>query len=169
MTIDARPSLFVLLALFPVVFPQCGAPPPRTLATIPLPGVGDLRLVRRSVFTELDYQDVYDLEFSRTGGGRSVPAGKRHFNFIGWFDDADSLHLRRGRVLSKTPVADLHGRRSLPVAFLPDGRSEAAEDLVDVLWARRLYPEDAPGVDAAFLRACRDARGRRLDAVFRVP
>jgi len=100
----------------------------------------------------------------------TLPAEKRRFNHIGWFDDKSRLYLPQGRIVTGSVEPDFFGRPSLKVERqLIDGRENppgAEPVLIDVLWAELLYPADGTGYPAGLLAPARDAEGRRLDEAF---
>lgn len=100
----------------------------------------------------------------------TLPAEKRRFNHIGWFDAENRLYLPRGRVLSTEVEPDFFGRPSLKVERLPpDGMESplgAEPVLIDVLWAEFLYPADGSETPTRLLAGARDSEGRRLDEAF---
>ncbi len=95
----------------------------------------------------------------------TIPAEKRHFNNIGYFDDHNRLHLRRGRIISDI-FNGFYGKPVKQVELVTgDGKVDYTAE-IETLWCDILFSSERTGIDTAYLLSAVNDKGKRLDEIF---
>jgi len=90
---------------------------------------------------------------------------KRHFNNIGYFDDKNNLHIRRGKIISGG-MNGFYGKPVKQVLFVTEDGSVDYTGEVEVLWADILYSADKTGVNLDYILQSKNIKGEKLSEVF---
>lgn len=95
----------------------------------------------------------------------TIPAEKKHFNNIGYFDDQNRLHLRKGKIISDA-FNGFYGKPVKQVEFLTeDGKVDYTGE-IETVWCDILYNSSSTGVNHEYLLSALNDKGERLDKVF---
>jgi len=90
---------------------------------------------------------------------------KKHFNNIGYFDDQNRLHLRKGKIISDEFIG-FYGKPVKKVEFIKeDGKAHYTGE-VETLWCDLIYSGAKTGVNSDYLLSAVNSEGKRLDNVF---
>jgi len=95
----------------------------------------------------------------------TLPAEKKHFNNIGYFDDSGRLHLRKGRIISGE-VTGFFGKPVKKVLFEAKGKKEAYTGEIETIWCDILYSESESGINSRYILSAVNSRGETLGEVF---
>jgi hypothetical protein len=96
---------------------------------------------------------------------RTLPAEKKHFNNIGYFDGSNRLHLRRGKIISDV-FSGFYGKPVKQVEFITeDGKVDYTGE-IETIWCDILYNSEKTGVNSVYLLSAVNDNGERLDKVF---
>lgn len=96
----------------------------------------------------------------------TLPAEKRNFNYIGFFDDKGKIHLRKGKIVSGIEK-DIFKRDCYRVKFESDGSKPATEGFIQTLWARIIYSSESFSVNSESILKSVDGKGRKIEDVLR--
>jgi len=91
---------------------------------------------------------------------------KRHFNNVGYFDDNNILHIRKGKIISGV-IKGFYGKPVKQVLFVSEDGSVDYTGEVEVLWADILYNTEKTGVNLDYLLSAKNSKGEKLSDVFR--
>lgn len=95
----------------------------------------------------------------------TIPAEKRHFNNIGYFDDHNRLHLRKGKIVSDV-FTGFYGKPVKQVELVTgDGKVDYTAE-IETLWCDKLYGTGETSINTGYLLSAINNNGERLDEVF---
>jgi len=92
-------------------------------------------------------------------------AENRHFNNVGYFDDNNVLHIRRGKIISGE-MKGFYGKPVKQVLFVTEDGSVDYTGEVEVLWADILYSTGKTGVSLDYILSAKNSSGKKLGEIF---
>ena len=95
----------------------------------------------------------------------TLPAEKKHFNNIGYFDDRGRLRLRKGKIISGE-VTGFFGKPVKKVHFEAYKDKEEYTGEIETIWCDILYSEDKSGINSDFILSAVNYKGETLGQVF---
>ncbi|HRX48555.1 MAG TPA: hypothetical protein P5120_13635 [Spirochaetota bacterium] len=92
---------------------------------------------------------------------------KKHFNNIGYFDDQNRIHLRKGKIISGEFIG-FYGKPVKKVEFISESGKADYTGEVEILWCDLLYSSGKTGVNSNYILSAVNSKGERLDKVFHI-
>lgn len=90
---------------------------------------------------------------------------KRHFNSVGYFDNSNNLHIRKGKIVSGV-MTGFYGKPVKQVLFVTEDGSVDYTGEVELLWADILYSPGKTGVNLDYILQAKNSKGEKLGDVF---
>lgn len=97
---------------------------------------------------------------------RTLVPEKRHFNNVGYFDDNNILHIRKGKIISGE-ITGFYGKPVKQVMFISEDNSVEYTGEVETLWSDILYSSEKTGVNVDYILSAVNGKGEKLGEVFR--
>ncbi len=116
-------------------------------------------------FIMTEYNGNLTIVDDPSGMALTLPAEKRHFNNIGYFDDTNRLHLRRGRIVSDT-FKGFYGKPVKQVEFITENGKVEYTGEVEIIWCDRLYNDKSFGINRDYVLSAVNDKGMKLCEVF---
>lgn len=95
----------------------------------------------------------------------TLPAEKKHFNNIGYFDDSGRLHLRKGRIISGE-VTGFFGKPVKKVLFEAYKDKKEYTGEIETVWCDILYSEEESGINIEYILSAVNSEGKKLGEIF---
>ena len=96
----------------------------------------------------------------------TLPAERKHFNNIGYFDDKGRLHLRKGKIISGE-ITGFFGKPVKKILFEAYRDKEEYTGEIEIIWSDILYSEKKSGINSNYILSAVNAEGIKLGEIFK--